>query len=172
MAWSYLYLDEQHIWFDLPLDELLETTPLPENAVLDVRRLAGVDKWTVEVGGVEAFTCLIYYDRTPVLASPGGWLELPPRTAALEDSETAAAFRGHGIAPAAWKAIADRLGASGRFDRLITKVSVSNVASRKAVAKVGFRDAAVQRVRRVVGRKSVHVDVLTPFGDVLRERLV
>ncbi len=80
-----------------------------------------------------------------MLAAPGGWLELPADTVVLEDSATTPRARGRGIAPGAWTAIADSLRDEGLV-HMITKVGVENEASRKAVAKAGFRDVGVMRM--------------------------
>ena len=100
------------------------------------RRAAGNDLWLAEDDGGPLFRCWIYRGRAPVLAAPGGWLELPADTVVLEDSATTPRARGRGIAPGAWTAIADSLRDEG-LAHMITKVGVENEASRRAVARRG-----------------------------------
>jgi len=88
-------------------------------------------------GEQPAFACWIFSHRTPFGEAPDGWLELPAGTACLEDSVTAPDHRGGGIAPAVWSAIARRL-ETEEMDRLLTKVREDNVATQRALAKVGF----------------------------------
>jgi GNAT superfamily N-acetyltransferase len=66
----------------------------------------------------------------------------------LEDSVTAPLARGRGVAPAAWSAIADELAGEG-VRRMITKVRVDNLPSRKAVEKVGFEGVALMHFKRI-----------------------
>lgn len=68
--------------------------------------------------------------------------------AAVEDSMVAPAARGKAVGPAAWTLIADTMGQRG-LTRLTTKVAVSNQPSRKAVVKVGFREVALVRYRKI-----------------------
>jgi RimJ/RimL family protein N-acetyltransferase len=76
----------------------------------------------------------------------------------LEDSVTSAAARGRGIAPAAWGAIADTLALEGQR-KMITKVTVENTASRRAVTKSGFEEIALMHFRRrgPIHRTSIQV---------------
>ena len=107
-----------------------------------------------------------------MLAAPGGWLELPADTVVLEDSATTPRARGRGIAPGAWTAIADSLRDEGLV-HMITKVGVENEASRKAVAKAGFRDVGVMRMVKTGPRKRTTVDRSDPgVGAELAARLV
>ena len=50
--------------------------------------------------------CWIFRERTPVFAARSGWLKLPLDTVCLEDSVTSPAYRGRGLAGAAWSEIA------------------------------------------------------------------
>ena len=106
-----------------------------------------------------------------MLAAPGGWLELPADTVVLEDSATTPRARGRGIAPGAWTAIADSLRDEG-LAHMITKVGVENEASRKAVAKSGFREIGVMRMVKRGPRKRTTVSGATPgLGTELAARL-
>jgi RimJ/RimL family protein N-acetyltransferase len=161
------FLDQHHVWYVLDLAERREL-PMPDGYVLrrvdrqddldrwliDIldeiaaeRLAAGNQLWAVERDGEPAFNCFIFFGRTPVRAASGRSLLLPPGTACLEDSVTAADHRGHGIAGAAWCAIAGELLDAG-FEVLVTKVEVDNHPSRKAVEKAGFLPAAVMHLRR------------------------
>jgi RimJ/RimL family protein N-acetyltransferase len=86
-------------------------------------------------------------------------MALAPGTACLEDSVTASAARGRGVAPGAWTAIAEGLAAEG-VRRLITKVEVDNIPSRRAVEKVGFRAVSLMDFVRVGGRGRTRVEAV------------
>jgi RimJ/RimL family protein N-acetyltransferase len=113
------------------------------------RLMQGADRWLVVDHDEPMFSCWIFRASAPVLAGRHGRLELPSGTLCLEDSFTAAAARGRGIAPAAWGSIADELAREAQR-RLITKVEVDNASTRRAVEKAGSRELAVMRFRRVV----------------------
>ena len=181
LAGGQLILSESHVWYaldpeaarpkpslkpeltlrrgqqaDLPLLKQLPTVaPAEGKARLD----AGNDLWLVVDGKRPMFSCWIFRDRLPAIAARDGYLALPADTVCLEDSVTAAAARGLGVAPAAWAAIADTL-ESERKRRIITKVTVENTPSRKAVAKVGFEAVAVMHFRRRLTRSKTWVEPL------------
>jgi len=165
---GHLYLRQEHFWYGLELDGHPRRS-LPEEVRLErvdepllervtevgqsaaearARHADGCDVWMAFEGDELLFACYTFRRRAPVMAAPTGELELPPRTAVLEDSVTAPAARGRGIAPASWSEIADVLAADG-FRTLITKVETSNVPSRKAVEKAGFRELAVMKHSRL-----------------------
>lgn len=172
-------LREQHVWYELPLDAERRRTALPnglelvrasdaEVELLDLlpsvgvaearrRRAGGADLWLVLDGGVPLFSCWIFRGRSPALAARGGWFALPDGTACLEDSITAPAARGRGIAPAAWAGVASAVAGDG-FARMVTKVETENAASRRAVEKAGFREIAAMTLRRTGPRKRVCVE--------------
>ena len=122
------------------------------------RRAAGNDLWLAEDDGGPLFRCWIYRRRAPVLAAPGGWLELPADTVVP---------RGLGHHPAGPRprhrprrvdgASPTRCGTRGST-HMITKVGVENEASRKAVAKAGFREIGVMRLVKRGPRKRTTVD--------------
>lgn len=192
LARSHLYLVEEHVWYELDVDGERPRRELPDEVRLlkagddrlggavemgqridevRARRAAGNDLWLAEDDGGPLFRCWIYRERAPVLAAPGGWLELPADTVVLEDSATTPRARGRGIAPGAWTAIADSLRDEGLV-HMITKVGVENEASRKAVAKAGFREIGVMRMVKAGPRKRTTVDGATPgLGATLAERL-
>ena len=187
-----LYLREEHVWYELPLGTERAARPLPEGLVLveadDVQtrllddlptmappealklRERGGRLYLVLEGARPLFACWIHASATPAIAAPGGWLQLPVGTVCLEDSVTAAAARGRGVAPAAWSELADRLAADG-VERMITKVGVENAPSRKAVEKAGFREAAVMRLTRIGPRARVSVEGDSELAGELRRRL-
>lgn len=192
LAKGRLFLQEEHIWYELPLEaerparplepglRLLEaglehlpllgelpTLPPSEAAKL---REGGGRLFFVLDADEPLFSCWIHERRTPVLAAPGGWLTLPPGVACLEDSVTAAAARGRGIAPAAWSALAGLLQEEG-VRALITKVGVENAPSRRAVEKAGFHEVALMRLRRVGSRATVTVVGTTELASVLARLL-
>lgn len=178
-----VYLAEEHIWYSLDLTGERPRRELPEGFELHVAtqfeaeaishlpnqpvigelhaRMAGdADVYMVSDAGTPAFACTIFRRRAPVLAAPGGWLDLPDHTVVLEDSGTSPDFRGRGVAPGAWTAIADALAERG-FKRMLTKVEIDNEPSRRAVVKSGFAEAADMRMRRIGPWRRV---ALTPLG--------
>jgi len=184
-------LNEDHIWYALALGADRPRRPLPEgfelrmagadesDAVAQLPNQPGVDEirsriagsadvYMVSEDGKPAFACTIFRDRTPTVAARGGWLDLPDDTVCLEDSGTSPDFRGRGVAPGAWSAIADELAERG-FHTMLTKVTVDNEPSRRAVAKAGFREAAEMHMRRVGPFRRV---ALSPLGAPGAEFLV
>lgn len=187
LAWTAAcracYLRERHLWYTLdlriarpaavmpggfelrragPADiALLQDLPTIGLHEAQARHRAGADLWLVLDDGAPAFACWIFRERTPVLAARGGWLPLPPATACLEDSVAAPAYRGRGLAAAAWSAIAGDL-ARGGMTSIVTKVREDNAASRRAVEKAGFEPTALMSLTRLAMR--AHVDV-SPYRD-------
>ena len=136
--------------------------------------LPGTERWDEPDEPRHPLTGIVHALATadgPVLAAPGGWLDLPAVTVVLEDSATTPRARGRGIAPGAWTAIADSLRDEG-LAHMITKVGVENEASRKAVAKSGFREIGVMRMVKRGPRKQTTVSGATPgLGTELAARL-
>lgn len=185
-----IVLQEEHVWYELLLQadrprralapglllvqatererELatqMEGGPSPE-AVCEFHAVGG-ELWVVLDAGRAAFSCWIFPKAAPALAAPGGWLELPPGTVCLENSATSLHHRGRGIAPAAWSGIADALAAEGVVS-MVTKVTVENIPSRKAVAKAGFAEIAIMRMARQGTRMKVGI---TPLGSATSAQL-
>ena len=173
LAREHVFLEEDHVWYQLDVGEERPRRELPDDVRLlragddDLggavemgqrldevreRRAAGNDLWLAVDDGGPLFRCWIYRGRAPVLAAPGGWLELPPGTVCLEDSATSPRARGRGVAPGAWTGIADSLRDEG-IEHMITKVGVENAPSRKAVTKAGFRELGVMRLVKRGPRK-------------------
>jgi GNAT superfamily N-acetyltransferase len=100
----------------------------------------GNNLWLAVSGNDVAFACWIFPQRMPMGQARDGWLRLPEGVAFLENSVTSANFRGKGIAPAAWSAIAEALRGDG-VRVLVTKVTEDNVVTQKSLAKVGFARA-------------------------------
>jgi SAM-dependent methyltransferase len=197
-AWSRIIFAESHIWYELdptaerPQRTLQSGLTLRRGGAADVWLLTdletvtpdqavtridqGNEHWLVLDGDQLLFSCWIFRARTPALAAPGGQLRLADDMVCVEDSVTAAAARGRGVAPAAWSAIADRLAGEGQR-RMITKVTVENIASRKAVEKAGFEAVAVMHFKRIgplsrtsvkaleAGRGSFFVETLDPKAN-------
>lgn len=181
LAGEIVHDDRTYVWYQLRLGherprrelgeglELVEATDrevslLDELWAIDraeaLRRLAdGGRLWLVVADGLPAFSCWTFGGRTPIRAVTGGWLALPDDTTCLEESLTAAAFRGRGIAPAAWTAVFDRLEEEGpKFRRVVTAIEEENAASRRAVEKIGFAELGRMGARRRVGRTTVRID--------------
>jgi GNAT superfamily N-acetyltransferase len=168
-TWSYVALSEDHFWFVLDpgaerpkprlapeltiecpgkadlrlLKQLTRVDPREAGARID----AGNDLWLVLEGDRLLFSAWIFRGQTPAIAAPGGQLPLPSDTVCLEDSEAAPAARGRGIAPAAWAAMADALAAEGKR-WIVTKITVDNTSSQRAVEKAGFEAVALMHFRR------------------------
>lgn len=159
LARETVYLRQEHVWYELdlrgerPRRELdsaldllqadVEHIPLLDelwaidHAEAERRLQSGGTLWLVLDGAQPAFSCWTFRGRTPIRAAQKGWLDLPADAACLEESMTAAAYRGRSIAPAAWTLVADRL-AGQQLRRLVTTIEEENAASRTAVSKVGF----------------------------------
>jgi GNAT superfamily N-acetyltransferase len=147
---------------------LLEQIPVdPAVARLDAARARsrldqGATLWVVTKGDQVAFACWTFLEAMPMQEARDGTLALPAGVVCLEDSVSSPAFRGQGIAPAAWGTIADRLAAGG-YRAMVTKVGEENAASRRAVEKAGFREVARMHVGRR-GRSS-HLRMQIPPGS-------
>ncbi len=188
---------ESHVWYELDLAaerpslKLAPELALRRGAEVDAvlldelptipavegrkRMRAGNDLWLVVEHERPLFSCWLFRSATPVLAARGGWLDLPSDTVCLEDSVTAAAARGRGVAPAAWSEIADAVRVQG-VARIITKVATDNAPSRRAVVKSGFQPLTVMRFRRVGWRSGVWLEAIAspptrPFVTRLAESL-
>lgn len=192
LARAQLYLVEEHVWYQLDPAAERPRRELPDDVQLvragdeqldggvemgqhikeiRKRRAAGNDLWLALDDDGALFRCWIYRDRTPVLAAPRGWLELPADTVVLEDSATAPRARGRGIAPGAWTGIADSLRDEG-IVHMLTKVGVENEPSRKAVAKAGFREIGVMKLVKAGPRKRTTMESPEPgLGAELASRL-
>lgn len=169
-----LRVTETHIWYALSLQADRPRRAMPADLELieageaELASLRGMNdaplnrshggRLFLVMGGEEpAFSCWIFPTSAPLLAARGGWMTLPRGVVCLEDSVTSAAFRGRGIAPAAWSAIADQLEAAG-VEQIVTKVQDINAPSRKAVGKAGFREVAIMHTERRWPRMSVRVE--------------
>jgi L-amino acid N-acyltransferase YncA len=172
------YVRERHLWYALMLTAPLAQTVCPPGFTLapagveDValleelptigaheareRLAAGAELWLLREGTHGAFACWIFRGRTPVFAARDGWLSLPPGTVCLEDSVTSPAYRGRGLASAAWSEIA-RVLQGQHVAAMITKVAEDNAASRRAVEKAGFEPVAMMTLTRRGLRSRVEV---------------
>lgn len=176
----WIHLRESHVWYRLDIASRRRGLQLPEGVqtsratAAEVERVAelgqdiqaarqyhaaGNDLWLTLEGEVLLFACWIFAGQTPVLAAPGGWLQLPPRTVCLEDSLTSPRARGRGIAPASWSTIAEELAADG-VNSMLTKVATDNQPSRRAVEKAGFETVGVMRLLRLAGHKRTILEVV------------
>ena len=164
-----LYVHERHVWYALDLtapvsqaacssgfdlvqatvDDVALLEELPTIGVSEARerQAAGAVLWLVREGPQVAFACWIFRGRTPVFAARRGWLSLPAHTVCLEDSVTSPAYRGRGLAGAAWAEIARALQRQ-HVATIITKVADDNTASRRAVEKAGFEAIAMMTLIR------------------------
>lgn len=184
LARQRVYVDETHVWYELPLgtdrprvelspeldliragtDELPLLEQLPRSKEVPVvspsgaeqRFEAGADLWMVLEGRQLAFACWIFHKSAPVGAAKSGRLVLSPEVVCLEDSVASPAFRGRRIAPAAWSEIADSL-EQGAVKSIITKIAEDNAATRRAIVKCGYREIATMHFRRVGFREHTTV---------------
>ncbi|WP_119068513.1 GNAT family N-acetyltransferase [Rubrobacter indicoceani] len=162
-------LDETHVWYELEVDQDFPTREMPEGAKLvrateaQTGLLADLDTvspegarerirngnelWITLIGEELSLACWIFPDSTPVLAAPGGWMRLPDGIVCLEDSIASPRVRGRGIGPATWSELGLIMRERG-LRSIITKIRDDNAASRKAVAKCGFREIATTRYAR------------------------
>jgi ribosomal protein S18 acetylase RimI-like enzyme len=185
-------LHEQHVWYALELaashppiqwqgdiafsriaaHDLAYLSQLETVGNLEARqRLAqGAELWLAREGPHAVFACWIFRNRTPVLAARGGWLELPDGVVCLEDSVTSPAYRGRGIAPAAWSRVANELQHEGS-KTIITKVASDNVPSRRAVERAGFRPLATMTLDQRWLNTRVHVGCMTQKVDRITAHL-
>jgi hypothetical protein len=146
---------------DLPLLDQLQTVGRNEAR----RRLhLGADLWIVRKDETPVFSCWTFHSRSPVFAARGGWLELPDGTVCLEDSMTAQAYRGLAVGPVAWSQIGSVLAGEG-VEAMVTKIDRDNVASRRAVQKIGFKEIASMTHVRIGPWSAVEVEPLGEGSD-------
>lgn len=126
--------------------------------LLSERLASGAQLWLVVEEDRIAFSCWNFFGRAPLSSMASGEMVLPDDVILLEDSISSPDFRGRGVAPAAWSAIADHH-RGGSHRTMVTKVRAENEAVRRALVKAGFAEAA--RMQRTVrrGRMRVHVDL-------------
>lgn len=122
----------------------------------------GADLWLVHEGDRAAFRCWIFRDWFPMGGARGGGVDVPAEAIVLEDSLSSPAFRGRGVAPAAWSGLADHYRDQG-LRRMYTKVNVDNGPSRRAVEKAGFR--GVGRMQHVQRDWRTFIRVVLMDGD-------
>lgn len=166
------YLRETHVWYALNLEADRRSVPLaagfrlfragledlsllaqlPTVGVHEAsRRLqASADLWLVVEGSTVAFSCWTFHHRLPAIAARHGSIELPPHTVGLEDSVTGSAYRGRGLAPAAWSMVAAIVADDG-IETMVTKIEENNLPCRRAIEKAGFRAVASMDLERIGG---------------------
>jgi RimJ/RimL family protein N-acetyltransferase len=187
------YLREEHLWYELDLDDGRLRRELPQGLRLvragepevtsvaalgqDVEQTRerleqGNDLWLVFEGERPLFACYTFRQVTPVMAASHGELALPTGAACVEDAVTAPAARGRGIAPGAWTLIGDQLEQDG-YRALVLKIETANASSRKAVEKIGFRPVAVMQHERMALRRRTAVETIgNGLGEELAARLI
>ena len=120
------------------------------------RLASGAMFWLVTEHDRVAFCCWNFLGQGPLSGAQGRWRPIPQEVVLLEDSISSPEFRGRGVAPAAWSAIADTHAAAGRTG-MITKIAADNDAVRRALVKAGFRDVAHMRRSGPVWRMRIAV---------------
>src|SRR5260221_5565520 len=167
------YLQEAHVWYRLHLRSERQAVAVPVGlnlirageahlSLLDQlpgislriarRRLAeGADLWIAREADRPVFACWIFRQRTPVLAAPGGWLDLPSGTVGVDDWVMSPTHGDREALSAAWSALAAEL-ATEPIDAIVMKVAEANLQCRGAIRRVGFRAVASMRLERIGGR--------------------
>lgn len=121
-----------------------EVTTMTEQVVRS-RLAADGTPWLVEYHRQILFSCWTFERKLPVRGERRWRLALPSGVVGLEDSFVLPAFRGRGIASAAWAQIGDRCAEAG-CDAVIVKVDVRNAPSRRVAQKAGFSPVARMRI--------------------------
>src|SRR5215210_396246 len=193
-----VYLKETHVWCELILEVERPRRNLPSDVELvraDISDLpqfqdlttmtemamredqareqieADNDLWLAIQDGRAVFACWIFHSEVPMIAALGGKLSLAPGISCLEGSIASPHYRGRGIATGVWSQIADKL-QQDSIRSLITKIEITNIRTRRAVAKVGFREIAIMYFRRVGFWERTTVQALTyPTAEWLAEQL-
>lgn len=132
---------------DVPMLDQLPRDPEVTTMTAELaaeRMAAGAIFWLVVEGDRVAFACWNFRGSGPLTGAQGPHAALPDDVVLLEDSISSPDFRGRGVAPSAWSAIADAQAAEGRRT-MITKVIPANAAVRRALEKAGFRAVALMR---------------------------
>lgn len=182
-ALARLYVRESHVWIAL---RLAEERPRPSLAdgylmlrggVADVpalhglgvdvqqaaQRLAdGTELWVIRHGRDVVYCGWVFHSSAPTIAGPHGRVRLPAGSVNPEDMVTSPAHQGRGLASAAYSVIFDDLQRTGRADRVLGKVPLSNIANRRAVQKAGWLEFAVVRFTRLGPWKRTMVRALSP----------
>jgi RimJ/RimL family protein N-acetyltransferase len=146
--------DELHYLEQLPTVEIEEAEAFMERSGT---------LWVAVSKARPAFACWTFRDATPLPAIQGGWQQLPPGVAGLAFSYTAPEFRGLGIAPRAWLAIAETLAAED-VQQLVTEVEEENNSSRRAVSKIGFAEVARTLIVRVGPYRRITNEIFQPHA--------
>src|SRR4051794_21556654 len=96
--------DDLWLLEQLPVDPSVRTM---SEAWIDEQRAEGAQLWLAHEGDRAAFRCWVFARWFPLGEARGGGIRPPAEVVILEDSLSSPAFRGRGIAPAAWATIAD-----------------------------------------------------------------
>jgi hypothetical protein len=188
------YLHESVVWYRLDLPARGDRIPLPRGITViratehdlhlldDLpiigRRLArtrlaqGADLWIAHESGHAAFCCWTFRDQSPSVELRRGWLELPPRTVALQDSLASPGHRGRSIASATWSKVVETLSTES-LDTVVTKIDERDIRWRRAIERVGFRAVASMQLLRVGGcaRVTLHLHEETEITGFLAAQL-
>ena len=191
---AVFYRHERHIWYVAPASsvkvdhalpvglklqrsgrehlDLLSESKLYGWSAAETFFAEGGDLWIVFDGSRPAFCCWVFRERMPTVAAPGGWKGLPAKTACLEGVVTDVAYRGRGIAPAAWSLVARSLNEEG-IETITMKVEKGNRSMERAVLKAGFQEVALMDYLYICGLSRVRVvplrQVTGPSNEILME---
>jgi GNAT superfamily N-acetyltransferase len=193
-ATSHVSISESHVWYALDLSlevtrrALDPTLTLRAGTAADLPRLGAVQTnsiaemssrldagnrlWLVLDAEQPLFATWIFSGSAPVLAAAGGRLALAEDTVCMEDSESAPAARGRGVAPAAFSEIAALMADESRR-WLITKVATANTPARRAVEKSGYEPVATMNFKRRGTTSQTQIEPIAGArASVVAERLV
>lgn len=165
-----LYLDETHVWYELPLGgdpprpalktgmelvrggeehlPLLDEFPSINGPGAKLWLDSGAALWLLFDGDRPVFICWTFQSPAKFEAAQG-WISLPPGVAIMEESAVSPSYRGRGVlAPIAWSRVADNLQHSGTT-ALITKVEEHNKVMRWSLSRSGFHESFTVRLWRL-----------------------
>lgn len=190
---SRFYLDERHVWFDVPFAE--DGTVVPEGFELrrgterDLLAVAasggiaiskgreylsrGAQLYVVMHGDELAFSTWIHTGAVPLNAARDGWLALPDGVVSFEDSIAAEGYRTTRVSRWSIDVITAAQKAAG-VSHIITRVAEDNRVARKWAKRMGSREFATMRQRRVGPLRRVWVAPIEggePMARELTDRL-
>lgn len=147
------------------LERLREIWPV--NLEVARKRMRRGDQcWVVEVNGSLAHYSWVQRVGTHRIADAGRRVRILPGEAWVYHCRTASHARGQGLYPAVLRAIRSWAGRAG-VSRLLIYTSAANVASRRGIAKAGFRSCATLVSLRI---GAIVLPVSGSLGTCRRER--
>lgn len=190
---SRCYLDETHVWFDVPFaddgDVVPEGFELRRGTEKDLLAVAAIGGVSVSKGreylsrGAQlyvamngdklAFCTWIHVGAVPLSAARDGWLKLPDGVVSFEDSIAAEEYRTTRVSRWSIDAITAAQKTAG-VSHIITRVAQENTVARKWARRMGSTEFATMRQRRIGPLRRVWVAPIEggePMARELTERL-